>query len=78
MIALLIPTGSDHDRTRIPTATLSLIVINVAIYFISNLRQIDGQQQVAQAGQLFAYYLAVHKGLDPDKPRGLRKVTLTY
>lgn len=33
---------------------------------------------IAVAGQLFAYYLAVHKGLNPDKPRGLRKVTLTY
>jgi len=33
---------------------------------------------IAAAGQLFAYYLAVHKGLNPDKPRGLRKVTLTY
>lgn len=33
---------------------------------------------MAVAGQLFAYYLAIHKGLDPDKPRGLRKVTLTY
>jgi glucosamine--fructose-6-phosphate aminotransferase (isomerizing) len=26
-------------------------------------------------GQLFAYYLAVSRGLNPDKPRGLRKVT---
>jgi glutamine---fructose-6-phosphate transaminase (isomerizing) len=33
---------------------------------------------IAVAGQLFAYYLAIHKGLDPDKPRGLTKVTLTY
>lgn len=33
---------------------------------------------IAVAGQLFAYYLAVHKGLNPDQPRGLRKVTLTY
>ncbi len=33
---------------------------------------------IAVAGQLFAYYLAVHKGLDPDKPRGLNKVTLTF
>jgi len=33
---------------------------------------------IAVAGQLFAYYLAVHKGLNPDEPRGLRKVTLTY
>ncbi|HEY3417502.1 MAG TPA: SIS domain-containing protein [Armatimonadota bacterium] len=29
------------------------------------------------AGQIFAYALAVVKGLDPDKPRGLKKVTIT-
>jgi len=28
-------------------------------------------------GQLFAYYLSVARGLDPDQPRGLRKVTQT-
>lgn len=28
-------------------------------------------------GQLFAYYLAVEKGYNPDQPRGLSKVTLT-
>jgi len=28
-------------------------------------------------GQLFAYYLALAKGLDPERPRGLRKVTET-
>jgi len=28
-------------------------------------------------GQLFALHLALAKGYDPDKPRGLRKVTLT-
>ena len=28
-------------------------------------------------GQLFAYYLAIAKGHDPDQPRGLSKVTLT-
>ena len=28
-------------------------------------------------GQLFAYYLAVAKGHNPDQPRGLSKVTLT-
>ncbi len=37
MFALLIPTGSDHDRTRIPAVTLSLVVANVAIYVASNL-----------------------------------------
>ena len=29
------------------------------------------------AGQLFTYYLSLKKGLDPDSPRGLSKVTLT-
>jgi glucosamine--fructose-6-phosphate aminotransferase (isomerizing) len=29
-------------------------------------------------GQLLALHLALEKGLDPDKPRGLNKVTLTY
>ena len=29
------------------------------------------------AGQLFTYWLSVKKGMDPDSPRGLSKVTLT-
>lgn len=29
-------------------------------------------------GQLFAHYLALEKGLDPDHPRGLSKVTRTH
>jgi glucosamine--fructose-6-phosphate aminotransferase (isomerizing) len=29
------------------------------------------------AGQLFAHWLAVVKGLDPDKPRGMKKITQT-
>jgi glucosamine--fructose-6-phosphate aminotransferase (isomerizing) len=28
-------------------------------------------------GQLLAYHLALAKGIDPDQPRGLSKVTLT-
>jgi glucosamine--fructose-6-phosphate aminotransferase (isomerizing) len=28
-------------------------------------------------GQLFAYHLTLAKGLDPESPRGLRKVTRT-
>lgn len=28
-------------------------------------------------GQMLAYYIAIEKGLDPDHPRGLHKVTLT-
>lgn len=37
MLALLIPTGSDHDRNRLPVATLALVGINILIYFVSNL-----------------------------------------
>lgn len=33
---------------------------------------------VTVAGQLFAYHVAVSKGLNPDEAGGLRKVTLTY
>ena len=29
-------------------------------------------------GQLLALHLALQKGINPDKPRGLTKVTLTY
>ena len=29
-------------------------------------------------GQLLAYHLALARGLDPDRPRGLDKVTRTY
>jgi len=32
----------------------------------------------AVVGQLLAYYIALEKGLDPDHPRGLSKVTLTF
>lgn len=33
--------------------------------------------QAIVAGQLFAYHLTLAKGLDPEKPRGLKKVTRT-
>ena len=28
-------------------------------------------------GQLLSLHLAIHRGIDPDEPRGLSKVTLT-
>ena len=31
----------------------------------------------AVVGQLLALYIALEKGLDPDQPRGLHKVTQT-
>ncbi|MCG3148035.1 MAG: hypothetical protein PCFJNLEI_01477 [Verrucomicrobiae bacterium] len=37
MIALLIPTGSDHDRNRLPVATLTLIALNVILDLVTNL-----------------------------------------
>ena len=33
---------------------------------------------LAVAAQLFAYHVAVSRGLDPDRPRGLKKVTRTW
>ncbi len=36
MFALLIPVGSDHDRMRLPAATLSLIALNILAYFLAN------------------------------------------
>lgn len=50
-----------HDPLRIPYATESWV---------------DPMVQIV-AGQVFAYHLAVAKGLDPDTPRGLSKVTIT-
>jgi membrane associated rhomboid family serine protease len=37
MLALLIPTGSDHDRTRLPLATVTLIAVNVLVDVVTNL-----------------------------------------
>lgn len=37
MFALLIPTGSDHQRNRLPIAVLSLVVINVVVDLLTNL-----------------------------------------
>jgi membrane associated rhomboid family serine protease len=46
MFALLIPTGSDHDRTRVPVATASLIGANFAIYALANL---GNAEQIARS-----------------------------
>jgi len=29
------------------------------------------------AGQLLALHMSIHKGIDPDEPRGVSKITLT-
>jgi hypothetical protein len=37
MFAIIVPTGSDHDRSRLPVATLSLIAVNLIVFVLSNL-----------------------------------------
>ncbi|HUJ09241.1 MAG TPA: rhomboid family intramembrane serine protease [Verrucomicrobiae bacterium] len=48
MIALLIPTGSDHDRSRLPVATLSLISLNLLVAIVVNC--LDYEKIVHQFG----------------------------
>ena len=45
--------------------------------FVSGLPEALTPIPFAVAGQLFAQALAARRGLDPDRPRGLRKVTET-
>jgi membrane associated rhomboid family serine protease len=37
MIAIVLPTGSDHDRTRFPIATLTLVGIHTVAFLVLNL-----------------------------------------
>jgi glucosamine--fructose-6-phosphate aminotransferase (isomerizing) len=53
---------SGHDPTKDVRASVSELLAPVP-YIIP--------------GQLFAHYLALYKGLDPDQPRGLTKITRT-
>ena len=41
MFALLIPTGSDHDRSRQAVATVGLIVTNTILFCISTFTGLD-------------------------------------
>src|SRR5258706_6707781 len=72
MFALLIPTGSDHDRSRVPVVTISLIAVNVAIYFVSNL--LDSEAIARQFGFVAAHPLPhqfiTHMFLHAGWPRG--------
>jgi len=72
MLALLIPTGSDHDRSRLPVATLSLIVLNVLIDIATNL---GNHEQIArQFGFVAAhphwYQFITHMFLHAGVPKG--------
>lgn len=74
MFAICIPTGSDHDRTRIPVATLGLIVANVVAFLFSNL--VDYEKLVRSFGFVAAHpvphqfltHMFLHAGwpTDPD------------
>jgi glucosamine--fructose-6-phosphate aminotransferase (isomerizing) len=61
---------SNEEATR-PLATTLLPIAPNLPEWLSPLAAI-------MPGQVFALHLAQAKGLDPDKPRGLRKVTLTH
>ncbi len=73
MFALLIPTGSDHDRARVPVATLALIALNIVAYFLSNLLDYESISHrlgfVAAHPQLhqFITHMFLHAGW-PTRP----------
>jgi membrane associated rhomboid family serine protease len=71
MFALLIPTGSDHDRSRLPVATLSLIAVNLLIAVVVNF--LDYEKIVRQFGFVAAqphwYQFITHLFLHAGWPR---------
>jgi membrane associated rhomboid family serine protease len=73
MLALLIPTGSDHDRSRLPIATLSLIIANVLIDIGTNLGNYEAIAR--QFGFIAAhphwYQFITHMFLHAGVPKGL-------
>lgn len=80
MFALLIPTGSDHDRSRLPIATLSLIGVNIVIYFLSN---IANHEQVARtfgfvAAHPLPHQFITHMFLHAGWPHGMDASWIDY
>lgn len=67
--AEMIVFSDDDDALSLATVPMKLPYLGKSYW---------SPMVTAVAGQLFTYYLAIHKGLDPDRPRGLTKVTLTY
>jgi len=80
MFALLIPTGSDHDRNRLPVATLSLIGLNVAIDLATNLA--DHATIIKQFGFVAAqpqwYQFITHMFLHAGLPEGPDTSLINY
>ncbi len=65
-VPLPLPTGgAAHESERVGVGAVSVDELLAPIPYIV-------------PGQLFAHYLALDKGLDPDHPRGLSKVTRTH
>ena len=60
----------SSDRDALATATDPIPIPRANHEFLNPLAQIV-------AGQRYAYHLSVAKGLNPDSPRGLSKVTVT-
>lgn len=65
----LLVVSSDRDALSMATDPIPMPLARHE--FLNPLAQIV-------AGQKFAYHLSVAKGLDPDNPRGLSKVTVTF
>lgn len=66
--AEMIIISSDDNILRLGRTRIKLAV---------NIPEILSPLVYVIPGQLFAQYLSITKGYDPDKPRGLSKVTLT-
>jgi membrane associated rhomboid family serine protease len=80
MLALLIPTGSDHDRNRWPVVTLSLIVLNLVIHLATTLT--NHEALVKQFGFVAAhprwYQFITHMFLHAGLPRPPETDMLSY
>jgi glucosamine--fructose-6-phosphate aminotransferase (isomerizing) len=55
----------------------ALACATVSVYLSFAVDEILSPIPAIVPGQLFAYYLSVARGLNPDRPRGLRKITQT-
>ncbi len=69
------------EKIRLTGASL-LVLSDVTIDGLDAIKLPDNPESVSPfaftvAMQLFAYHLAKVKGIDPDKPRNLRKITIT-
>ena len=86
------PSGAPADEMRLLVAALKrrkteLVVISdspalcdeatVGFRLPAGVPETCSPMVAIVPGQLLAYHIALHKGINPDEPRGLHKVTLT-